>query len=305
MNWFQQNRLLGMFLVGTGAAILVALVLLFFAKSSYSNANDRLSETTTELNRLQNLNPFPNPANLQTMKAQTADYGVALGKVKEELKARVLPTTPLQPNEFQARLRETVTRVVEKAHANKVKLPANFFLGFDEFAAALPGNEAASVLGQQLAQAEAITNILIDAHVDSITMFKRAPLPEEHVTSATPTPASSRARRPANGASGPKLVERSALDVSFASSPSAARRVVNQIASANQQFFIIRTLHVTNEKDKGPARAQSTTQSPEVESPTTSASASPAAKSNTALNFIVGNEHIQTTASIELVRFTF
>ena len=77
------------------------------------------------------------------MKAQTADYGVALGKVKEELKARVLPATPLQPNEFQARLRETVTRVVEKARANKVKLPENFFLGFDEFAAALPGNEAA------------------------------------------------------------------------------------------------------------------------------------------------------------------
>ena len=28
-----------------------------------------------------------------------------------------------------------MTRVVEKAHANKVKLPENFFLGFDEFAA--------------------------------------------------------------------------------------------------------------------------------------------------------------------------
>ena len=126
------------------------------------------------------------------------------------------------------------------------------------------------------------------------------------MTSATPIPASSRARRPANGASGTETGRNAAhSDVSFASSPSAARRVVNQIASANQQFFIIRTLHVTNEKDKGPARAQSTTQSPEVESAATSASASPAAKSNTALNFIVGNEHIQTTASIELVRFTF
>ena len=125
------------------------------------------------------------------------------------------------------------------------------------------------------------------------------------MASATPTPASSRARRPTNGPPGPKLIERSVLDVTFASSPSAARRVVNQIASANQQFFIIRTLHVTNEKDKGPTRAQSTTQSPEVESAAPSASASPAAKSNAALNFIVGNEHIQTTASIELVRFTF
>jgi hypothetical protein len=303
MNWFQQNRLLGMFLIGTGAAILVALGLLFFAKSSYSGANDRLNETATELNRLQNLNPFPNPVNLQTTKAQAADYGVALGKVKEELKTRVLPATPMQPNEFQARLREVVTRVVEKARANKVKLPQNFFLGFDEFAAALPSNEATSALGQQLAQVEAIANILIDARVDSITAFKRGPLPEEHVAAATPTPISSRALRPANGATGTKLVERSALDVSFASSSSAARRVLNQIASANQQFFIVRTLHVTNEKDKGPARTQSATQSPEVVSVVPSAS--PIAKSNAALNFIVGNEHIQTTAHIELVRFTF
>jgi hypothetical protein len=294
-----------MFLIGTGVAILIALVLLFFAKSSYSNASDRLNETATELNRLQNLKPFPNPENLQTMKAQTADYGVALSKVKEELKARVLPATPMQPNEFQAHLREAVTRVLEKAHANKVRVPENFFLGFDEFAAALPSNEATNALGQQLAQAETIANILIDARVDSITTFKRGPLPEEHVAAATPTPASSRAQRPANAGTGPKLVERSALEVSFASSPSAARRVLNQIVSANQQFFIIRTLHVTNEKDKGPARAQSTVQSPVVESAAPSASASPAAKSNSALNFIVGNEHIQTTANIELVRFTF
>ncbi len=292
-----------MFLVGTGAAILVALVLLWFARDSYSNANARLNETATELNRLQNLNPFPNPENLQAMKVQTADYGVELGKVKEELKTRVLPAMPLQPNEFQARLREAVTRVVEKAHANKVKLPENFFLGFDEFAAALPSNEATSALGQQLAQVEAIANILIDARVDSITTFKRGPLPEEHVAAATPTPASSRSRRAANAATGPKLVEHSALDASFASSSSAARRVLNQIASASQQFFIIRTLHVTNEKDKGPPRAQSTTQSPEVESGTSSALSG--AKPNAALNFIVGNEHIQTTANIELVRFTF
>ena len=44
--------------------------------------------------------------------------------------------------------------------------------------------------------------------------------------------------------------------MTFASSPSAARRVINQIASASQQFYIIRTLHVLNEKEKGPPRAE-------------------------------------------------
>jgi hypothetical protein len=220
--------------------------------------------------------------------------------MKEELKTRILPAAPVQPNEFQGHLRETVTRVIEKARANKVRLPENFFLGFDEFAAALPGNETASALGQQLAQAEVIADVLINARVDAITAFKRGPLPEEHAAAA---PGPSHNRRPLSAANGPKLIERSTIDTTFKSSASAARRVLNQIASANQQFFIIRTLHVTNEKQTAPSRAQTATATMEQESAVPVAS--PAPKTNAALNFIVGNEHIQTTANIELVRFAF
>jgi hypothetical protein len=299
VNWFQQNKFLGSFLIALGGATLLAIVLLLYAKSGFNDANDRLTETSAELNRLQNLNPFPNDANLQTMKAQTAGYGVALGKAKEELKTRVLPLSPMQPNEFQTRLRETVTKVVEKARANRVKLPENFFLGFDEFASALPGNEAAPLLGQQLAQVELIADILIDARIDAITTFKRGRLPEETAASATTTPTPARGRRTGGKGSGLKLVERSALETTFASSSSAARRVINQIVSAHQQFYIIRTLHVVNEKDKGPPRAQSATQS------VVPAGSTPEAKPNAALNFIVGTEHIQISANIELVRFTF
>lgn len=299
MNWFQQNKFLGAFLIALGGASLLLVILLLLAKSGFNRANDRLNETATELNRLQNLNPFPNPENLETMKTQTAEYGVALGKLKEELKTRVLPAGPMLPNEFQTRLRETVTKVTERARSNRVKLPPNFFLGFDEFASALPGNELAPLLGQQLAQIELITEILIDARVDAITAFKRGPLPDERGPSATPTP--SRVRKTAN--EGPKLVERSGIEVTFASSPGAARRVINQIGSASQQFFVIRTLHVSNEQDKGPSRTQATAQSALDQS--SSPSAAPGAKPNAALNFIVGTEHIQATANIELIRFTF
>lgn len=299
MNWLQQNKFLGSFLITVGAVTLIAVILLLYTKSQFNSANEQLNETATELNRLQSLNPFPNEANFQTMKTQTAEYGVALGKLKEELKTRILPLTPMQPNEFQARLRETVTKMTEKARANKVKLPEIFFLGFDEFTAALPSNEAAPLLAQQLAQVELIADILIDARVDAITAFKRGSLPQEHAASATPTPIPARGRPTASAASGPKLIERSTIAATFVSSPSAARRVLNQIASASQQFYIIRTLHVLNEKDKGPPRAPTSTQG------ATADAASPGGKPNAALNFIVGNEHIQISANIELVRFTF
>ena len=296
MSWLQQNKFLGSFLMAVGASILIAIILLLYARSTFNSANEQLNERATELNRLQSLNPFPNEANFQIMKTQTAEYGLALAKMKEELKTHVLPVTPMQPNEFQTRLRETVTKAAEKARVNKVRLPEIFFLGFDEFTAALPSNEAAPLLGQQLAQVELIANMLIDARIDAITAFKRGPLAEEHAASATSIP--SRGRGSASATGGPKLVERSTIDVKFVSSPSAARRVINQIASASQQFYIIRTLHVVNEKEKGPPRAQTPTQGTSTDSTT-------GAKPNTALNFIVGNEHIQTSANIELVRFTY
>lgn len=299
MSWLQQNKFLGSFLIAVGAATLLAIILLLYARSAFNSANEQLNETMTELNRLQSLNPFPNEANFQMMKTQTAEYGVALAKMKEELKTHVLPITPMQPNEFQARLRETVTKAAEKARANKVRLPEIFFLGFDEFTTALPSNEAAPLLGQQLAQVELIADILIDARINAITAFKRGPLPEEHAASAPPTPIPSRGRGSASTTSGPKLIGRSTIDVTFVSSPSAARRVINQIASATQQFYVIRTLHVVNEKEKGPLRAQTSTQGISADNAPTGA------KPNATLNFIVGNEHIQTSANIELVRFTY
>jgi hypothetical protein len=302
MNWFRENKFLGSFLIAFGLALLIAGSLLLSTKSGFYEASNQFNQTATEFNRLQRLNPFPNNANLLTMKAQAADYRVALGKLKDELKTCVLPVTPLAPNEFQAHLRQTVTAVIEKARTNKVKLPGNFFLGFDEFAAALPSNTAAPLLGQQLAQVKLLTDILIEARIDALTAFRVGPLPEERAAAGSPTPSPSRGGKTrAVAPTGPKLVERSVVEATFVSTPSAARRVLNQIAGANKQFFIIRTLHVVNEKDKGPPRVQEA----EAANPAATNAASPAPKPNAALNFIVGTEHIRTSAKIEVVKFTF
>ena len=100
-------------------------------------------------------------------------------------------------------------------------------------------------------------------------------------------------------------MERSHVDVTFASTPSAARKVLNQIASSNQQFYIVRILHVRNEKDKGPAREQA----PQTATATTTTATPPPAPAKgptaPAINFIVGNEHIETSARVELIRFAF
>ena len=293
MKWFRENRFLGTFLVVFGVVLLATLWFLFSTKSNWDEASTRFNNASTELNRLQRLTPFPSDDNLRKMKAHAEDYSTALAKLKDELKTRVAPAPPIAPNEFQSHLRIALNTVADKARANKVALPDKFYLGFDEYVSGLPIEPASASLGQELTEVEWLMNSLLDAHVDAVTAFRRAPLPEEH-PSATPVPAAT----PAPAVN--KLFQRNVVEVTFTSTPSASRKVINQIASATQHFCIIRVLHVRNEKDKGPPRIGGETATASVPTP------SPAAKSSAAptLNFIVGNEKLETTAKIEFVRFT-
>ena len=99
----------------------------------------------------------------------------------------------------------------------------------------------------------------------------------------------------------PPLIDRNIVDVTFEGTPSAARKVLNEIASSDGQFFIIRTLYVHNEKDKGPPREKMAASAPVDSGQATTGQHGSAAP----LNFIVGNEHIEVSATIEMLRFTF
>jgi hypothetical protein len=295
MNWFQSNRWLGSFLVLLGIGTLVLLSFLFHAKRNFEEAFERFRETEHERNRLERRDPFPDEANFRKFRVHIENYGVALGKFKEELKKRTLPAAPLAPNEFQSRLRQAMLATAEKARANKVKLPENFRLGFDAYTSALPNNEVVGALGQELMQLEALLNILIEARVDSLRALRRMPLTEERGPTAANTPGPTSPQTPAT--IGPTIIERNIVDLTFVASPSVARKVLNRIASANEQPYVVRTLHVRNERGSGPPREQQTG----IAVDTTASKAQP----NTVLDFIVGNEHIETSARVEMLRLTF
>jgi len=308
MNWLRENRFLGTFLIVLGVGTAGAVWFLLSAKSDWDDAAVRFDLTAAELSRLERLAPYPSGENLRKMKAQAEDYTIALARLKDELKPRVVPVVPLAPNEFQARLRLAMTAMADKARTKKVKLPDRFYLGFDEFVSALPSEAAAPLLGQELAQIEWFLNTLFEARVDVLTSFRRTPLPEERSNAGLP-PAPSVNRKPAALAlASPMSLERNVVEATFVSTPAAARRVLNQIAGATQQFFVIRLWHVRNEKDKGPPRelaADAAGVAVGASSPSPALAPEAKPRPAAALNFIVGNERIETSARIEIVRFTF
>jgi len=118
---------------------------------------------------------------------------------------------------------------------------------------------------------------------------------------AGPKRRTARGAKPAEpSATPPELLKRNVVDLTFKAAPAVARKVLNEIASSTGQFFIIRTLYVHNEKDKGPPREKAAEPNP-------SPSEQEASKQpgNAPLNFIVGNEHIEISATIEMLRFMF
>ena len=293
MNWFRENRFLGRFVIAFALATLVATYLLFAAKGSFDEATTKFAEATNERARLERLDPFPNETNVRKMKTHIENYTASLDRLRADLKTRVPAPPPLAPDQFQVRLRQSVNAISDRAKANKVKLPESFYLGFDEFASSLPTTEAAPLLGQQLSQIELLMTAIIDARVESVASFKRV---------GAVQPAS-----PATPPGGPKIpnapvqnsVDRTVVEFAFTGQPSASRKVINQISSTADQLFVIRALHVRNERDKGPARTPTADASAPPSAPIAKSAASPA------IQFIVGNEKLETSARVELVRFTF
>jgi hypothetical protein len=305
MKWFQENRAFGLLLIGSAISGLLVAALLYWRWSAWTDARGGFEQVSAERYRLGSLDPFPNDANYRKLQGYLDRYSAALDKFKQELKSEVAPAPGLAPNEFQSRLRQVTVATADRARTNNVKLPDRFQLGFDEFSRIMPATSVTPLLGQELSQIQMLINILLDAKVDSVTALKRYPLSEEHGPSATPTLSPAATRRVAGakpaGTPAPPLIERNIVDISFKAGPGTARKVLNEIAASTGQFFIIRTLYVHNEKDKGPSRERTG-----VPTPAPSSQANPSQPgAAAALNFIVGTEHIEVSATIEMLSFTF
>src|SRR5437879_8813017 len=285
MKWFQQNRAFGLLLIGFAICALLAGALLYWRLTIWSDARQIFDRAAAERIRLLHLDPFPDDANYRKLQGYLETYSTALDKFKEALKAEVARAPSLAPNEFQSRLRQATIATLDRARVNNVKLPDKFQLGFDEFATIMPNTAVTPLLGQELSQIQMLINILLDAKVDSVTSLRRPRLPEERGAAPTPSPGRRVATAKPGGTPVSTLIERNIVDVTFKAAPSAARKVLNEIVSSTGQFFIVRTLYVHNEKDKGPPREKMAGPAPADSGQATPAQSSAAGS----LNFIVRN----------------
>ena len=317
MNWIRENKFLSGFLAAVIVGVGVFGYLLYSAMGSHEEISARYTQQAAELKRLQSLQPYPDEANLKKVRDQKQTVTEATAALRNNLSTMQLTPQPMTPEQFQDRLRAAVTDLTTKMKAANIAPPKTdkFYMGFEEYQASLPRPEAAAPLGRQLQAIELLLNILVTNKVDSINAVRRTPLPEEGAAAtaaASPGPGAGAKAGGKAGAGGGKqpLVAKIPFEVEFTADQAKFRKSLNDIVSSKQQFYVVRTLVVSNQSQAGPPRAEPTpvggVPEPAAAPPgeatggaTPAASPAPASQ----LRFVLGTEKVNVGMRLDVVDF--
>ena len=316
MNWARNNRFLATFL---GIVIVIGAVasyLLYSRYSHYADVSTQYDSQVTELKRLQGLTTYPNESNLTKYQEVAKNYQEKVADLQSKMAALDTPPAnpPLTPLQFQDRLRRVVEETTQHAQTAGVTLPDGVYLGLEQYRGAPPEAAATPVLSTQLTEIQNLVDLILQQHVEKITAMKRGLLAQEVGTSSTAAPAP--AIKPGTPAPAAPLVSKYPLEIAFTSLPNAFRETLNKITSA-KDFYIIRTLTVKNQMEKGPSRTpDAAAGAPGGFNPNPAgAPGAPAAggvdasgvpipplpdKGPPPLRYVVGQERVDVTARIEL-----
>lgn len=288
MNWFSENKflagLIAVVVVGVGAF----LFLLTSAKAKYAETAQQYKQQANELQRLQAMKPFPAQESIDKIQEQKQSYMAAAAELRKTLSSMEFEMQAMTPEEFQDKLRATVSEVQALAGEKNVALPADFYLGFPEYQASPPRSEATARLAWQLRTLEFVVKTLINNRVVSVDGIDREPVPGEDGA----------ATAPAEGKSGTQLLERYPFTVTFKADQGRFRTVLNQLSTAKEQFLIVESLVVKNEQTTGPSK-----QAPGAPPPETVTEEGTPQEAAARLQFILGTEKLEVSLRIAAVDF--
>lgn len=243
MDWFKKNTFLGVLAIFTAAAAAAAV---YFALSASSELTARQAEyaaNTGAVSRIQEAKPFPDQANATLAEQEAERAGQLIDQIFGIIKEQTAPLEPaLTPQGFQDRASSAAAALEEAARQNGVSLPADFYLGFEQYRSEPPPAGAAPLLGQQLQNINNVLSLLIDARVASINSVVRPTLDSEKQPEGPGDNAGS--------GSADSLVL-APFDVEFTADHSNFREALGAVIEA-EPLVLVRLLSVANSQPVGP-----------------------------------------------------
>lgn len=309
MSWIKDNK----FMAGLGGGTLLGAVLLLFlgfkGSTRYDESKERFDAAAGEVSTFEKLNPFPSLANRDGKTKALADYR----KSVESIQSTFEPYRPKEmknvtPQEFTTHLLAANSEIRKAFEDAGTTVPEPFFVGFEGYKVVLAPAKITGVLEYQLAAVKNLMLALAKSKPTALTNLYRPALPEEENPNHTPN---------ANAAARSFPVE-----ITFTGPEKSVREFVSSIVAFKDQFVVVRTLRISNEKKDPPRAADAKFDKPAAEKPSADASpfgagfvlpgdepakdappAPKAADSSKILAQVLGNEQVQVFVRLDVLQF--
>lgn len=329
MNWVQENKSLAGILGVMIAGILGLGAWLYLSYADYAASMEKWGQNDTSISSLKSKKVYPNKENADSRETEVTAYADKVDLLRSALLSDKVqqPIKPMSQTEFQAKLKERATAIVQLAKTAEVTLPADFALGFSDYTNNVPRSaDVAAELGVHLDVMERLVTTVIESGVKSVDFFERDKLPNEDKPVEVKKPAPE--KKPSKS-KGKKNAKRAPITEEEAAEPVLDRYRVKMIVTSDQapfqsiintlcdpvkmpHFLVVRLVRVENERQDGPSRDEiARKKNPEVvlDQPAPDPGAAPGGKVADAPKVapdavtIMGEEKLKVYLEVDYVRF--
>jgi hypothetical protein len=240
MSWIQENK----FLVALGGATLAGLIALYFVGAhgagGYADAKEQFDAAAADASGFERLSLYPKKENANMKDKALKDYRASLEAFQEKFAPyRPADLKNISPQEFADHLlaaNKEVRKAFEDAGAT---LPEQFFVGFEDYKSKLASPNSTGLLNYQL---EAIKSLLLELAktkpAELRNLFRPA-IPEESGGSFDSKDA---------------VARQFPLEITFTGPEKSVRNYLSAIMKLENQFVVVRSLRIKNEKKDPPRK---------------------------------------------------
>lgn len=238
MSWIKDNK----FIAALGGCTLVGVILLYLlgahGATKYAEAKTQFDANATEATEYEKLPLYPKATNKDGKRKALDEYRLAV----ESIQNSFAPFQPkaienISPQDFTNRI-VAANKDVRKAFEDVgTKVPDAFFVGFEGYKNSLAPSNTTGILDYQLTAIKRILLALAKSKPSSLKNLCRPQLEEEKRETYV---AGDAAARPLP------------LEICFVGPEKCAREFLSSIAKADDQYVVIRTLRISNEKKDPP-----------------------------------------------------
>lgn len=267
MSWIQENKFTAA-LAGVTAVGSIALISLSMGKGDdIASAQMKLKKALRNEKSIQSVQPFPNRENLEHKQSTVNDYEKGARTLQRQFAAyrpKAKDVEDFAPDKFSAIVSSYRNRLNKKFKKNDVELPDQCVYGFEAYANKFPRPEATGELSYQIKAMEWLFSELANNKPEALLNVVRDKFDLESAPVSVP-----KGKKRKKGKKGRALVKEPEyyvmpLELSFRSDEKGLSNFLEEIANTDKYPFVIRSMHIQNERMTPPTEGDAEFEKPAV-----------------------------------------